>query len=229
MKKIKYPFYSRILLNQDIQAFKNLSKTEKKNNFLNGLFVHFLIIVFFVWLIAIILLGKFNSNFITNKTASIVFRVFCYILAFPIAIIVTFVHIGLLRRFIPPTTPKRITAELIVKVTKPLRNYYSVSESDYITTKCYDCTNELFVGKDVILFFKDGKLRIVNDFYHSIKDLGCVELVEEEFSVSNKTADGRVMTTVETKDFFIKLGYRARTFIKKYYSENCAGETEHNV
>lgn len=217
MKKIKYCYHYKIQNIENKLRFKSLSKIEKRNRIINKLFTAFIIAVFFFWVVAFAFLASKNNIFISNKNLSITISVMCWILLFPGSIAITAAHLLLFKNIIPPVTQGKITSEMIIKITKPLRNYYEVPEKNYIVTKCYKSSNELLSDKDLLLFFVDGKLRITNNLYQSKKDLGCLEFSKEETSVKNIIDGKLVKTMIKCDGFYLELGYRARTYIYKYW------------
>ncbi len=60
------------------------------------------------------------------------------------------------------------------------------------------------INKDMILFFIDGKLRITNNFYRSIKYFGCYELDEKVTNVKN-IVDHKIKTIIKCGDISLKL------------------------
>ncbi len=216
MKKIKYPFYSRILNSEYKLRFKSLSKIEKRNYRINQFFTALFFFVFFFWTIVFLVFAKINNMFITNKTLSTIVSVFCVILFIPVSGFITWLHYLVFKKFIRPGTIGELTNDLIIKITQPLREYYHVPDDNFIVTKCYNSSDKFMINKDVILFFVDGKLRITNNFNRSIKDFGCYELDEKDTSVKN-IVDIKVKTFIKCGDISLELGYKAKTYIDKYW------------
>ncbi len=216
MKKIKYPVYTRILNSECKLRFKSLSKIEKRNYRINKFFTVLFFFVFFFWTIVFLVFAKVNNNFITNKILSTIVSVFCVILFIPVSSFITWLHYLLFKRIIKPFAIGELTNDLIIRITQPLREYYLVPNDNFIVTKCYNSSDKFMINKDVLLFFADGKLRITNNFYRSIKDFGCYELDEKDTSVKN-IVDNKVKTIIKCDDISFELGYKAKTYINKYW------------
>jgi len=117
-----------------------------------------------------------------------------------------------LERYYPPQSLETISRETISEVNIKLLKYYNVPE-DYLVTKCYDCSNQLLIDKDVLLFFHNGKLRIVNDFTSTIKDFGCYEFGLDELDMSYGKKEDIVTTEIKAEKSYLSLGKRAKPYI----------------
>ncbi len=231
MKKFHYPFYYKISFNEKKQYFNNLSKVGKKNHIINSFLKYLLIFVLIFWLIVFFLLAKYNFLFISNKILSQIVTVICWIAFIPAPIAITIFHYSFLKRFIHPVSIRRLEKEIIAQITIPLRKYYKVPKDDYVVTKCYNSTNKEMINQDVLLFFNENKLRITNNFYYSIRDFGCIEFTNTEVTVYNKPKDNKkgVKTIIQSEHFQLELGYRARTFIMKHWSNINTSDIKNQV
>jgi hypothetical protein len=117
-----------------------------------------------------------------------------------------------LERYYPSQSLDTISRETISEVNTKLLKYYNVPEH-YLVTKCYDRSNQLLIDKDVLLFFHNGKLRIVNDFTSTIKDFGCYEFGLDEFDMSFGKKEDIVTTEIKAEKFYLSLGKRAKPYL----------------
>ena len=143
----------------------------------------------------ILLLNLVND--IKNGFA-IILSIIIYILFFVIPIAVIILFVGIIDKF--PYTLPRLKKEYLLKINKPFFNYYQIS-NDCVITKCYSCSDERFVNKDVIVYLYNGNIRITNNFYWNKYDIGCYEI--EEY-----------------KDFKIILGRRALAYIRQHVKKS---------
>lgn len=215
MEKYKYPFYNRIVKNRERERFKQLDKISKRNLRINKFISYAFSILYFLLVGALIVLtvsivrlldGLWLDLFIAIMIAMIII----------LPIIILIVIYQCLHKKFPLVTYKDLTVESIRKITKPLVEYYKIP-SNYVITKCYSCTDVDVENKDVIIFVYDGKLRIVNDLFHSLKDFGCYEFDYKELTYFNNVDNGIVKTIIKTADCEFILGYKAKTFIKNAF------------
>ena len=113
--------------------------------------------------------------------------------------------------------------EILSKACAPLREYYGIEEP-YIVTKCFDSTEKNFKDHDVCIFVAYNELRIAGDltnrcFLYGDRDLGCYAFERDEISLSRKDHDGHFALELKAGDTVFLLGYRARSFIKKNFTE----------
>lgn len=214
MKYFKYPFYTKILNNENRERFKNLDKEAQKNNRKNKTISIGLILLYFIIFTSIIALIKCLLDLIDNKLLEtfMMIGMIIALLIIPI-VIIAFIY-KLIKRFISPSTVGELTLKNIQEATKPLRRYYKVNAT-CIITKCYKCSNEAFNNKDVIIFLYKNRIRITLDFNHTLKDFGCYEFTCEEIE-SSYVRDGNLIKTlvkVEKDEFY--LGKKAKSFINR--------------
>lgn len=215
MKKYKYPFYNRITQNKERERFKQLDKINKRNLRINRFIGYSFLILYFL-LVGTLITLTISVKKILNGVWSGLFIALMFIIIIVLPVVVVIVVYQCIYKKVPSVTYKNLTAELIRKITKPLVEYYKIS-SNYFVTKCYSCSEVGIENKDVIVFVYDGKLRIVNDFFHSIKDFGCYEFDYKDFTYFNIVDNGIVKTIIKTTDCEFVLGYKAKTFIKKNF------------
>ncbi len=218
MKFLKYPFYNRILKNENKIRFKNLDKRARMNARKNKIIAYVFVTLYFILIASFILLIKYLINIIENQVLETLMMIGMVLatIAVPIAVIVLIYN--LISKYISPSTIADLTLKNIQDITLPLKKYYKVSVHS-IVTKCYKSSNESFNNKDVMVFLYDGKIRIVLDFNHTIKDFGCYEFELNEFSISYVEDDGILKTLLKTGDVEFSLGRRAMPFIRKCYFE----------
>ena len=115
--------------------------------------------------------------------------------------------------------------EISAKACDHIVEFYGLREPS-ITTKCYDSTDAKFKNKDIVIFERDGEIRIIRNFFGSIKlsenDFGCYAFKNGEFSVSYTEYKGKRAATLELDETKFILAARAKPFIEKLakYEEN---------
>lgn len=225
MKYIKYPFYNSILRNESKLRFKNLDKEARMNVRKNRIIAYVLITLYFIFVVSFIFIIKYLIKIIENRiyeTLMMIGMVLATMIV-PIAIIVLIYK--LISKYISPTTIGELTLQNIQDITKPLRKYYKIYGPS-IVTKCYKCSNESFTNKDVIIFFHNGKIRIVLDINHTIKDFGCYEIGLNEMKTSYVEEEGKIKTLLNAENIEFYLGKRAKVFIRKCFTSSrcpCCG------
>lgn len=215
MKKYKYPFYNRIVKNIKRERLKRLDKINKRNLRINKFIGYAFSILYFLLVGALITLTVRKSKLLDGVWAGL-FVAFMGVMIIILPVVVLIVVYQCIYKKIPSVTYKDLTVESIRNITKTLVEYYKVS-SNYVITKCYSCTEVDIENKDVIVFVYDGKLRIVNDLFHSLKDFGCYEFDYKDFTCFNIVDNGIVKTIIKTDDCEFILGYKAKTFIRKAF------------
>lgn len=215
MKKYKYPFYNRIVKNREKERFKQLDKINKRNLRINKFISYAFLILYFLLIGALIVLTVRIIRLLEGVWSGL-FIAFMVVMIIILPVVVLMVVYQCLYKKIPSVTYKDLTVESIRKITKPLVKYYKIS-SNYVITKCYSCTDVDVENKDVIVFVYEGKLRIVNDLFHSLKDFGCYEFDYKDLTCFNIVDNGIVKTIIKTADCELILGYKAKTFIKKAF------------
>lgn len=215
MKKYKYPFYNRIVKNREKERFKQLDKINKRNLRINKFISYAFLILYFLLIGALIVLTVRIIRLLEGVWSGL-FIAFMVVMIIILPVVVLMFVYQCLYKKIPSVTYKDLTVESIRKITKPLVKYYKIS-SNYVITKCYSCTDVDVENKDVIVFVYEGKLRIVNDLFHSLKDFGCYEFDYKDLTYFNIVDNGIVKTIIKTADCELILGYKAKTFIKKAF------------
>ena len=91
-----------------------------------------------------------------------------------------------------------------------------------IITKCYDSTDAKFKNKDIIIFERDGEIRIMRNLLGSIRsienDIGCYAFRNGEFSLSYAEYKGKTAAILDLGDVKFTLAARAKPFIEKLSS-----------
>lgn len=121
----------------------------------------------------------------------------------------------------------KVRSNLFSEGCQHLRDYYKLT-SPYILTKCYECSDERFINHDVCIFVVNDELRITSDkikgFFHGERDLGCYAFSREEIKMKRRdfgkllAVELRVNDSVDDDVVFL-LGYRAKGFIERNFSE----------
>lgn len=217
LKRFQYKNYSKIVNLEAKERFKQLPKIAKRNQRINNFISLLLLGGVFFWLITLLVVAITAKSWIANQSLAQFIEIVSYILLFPFPIAITVLNYHLLKRFFRPVEPTKLTTELICRIAEPLRIYYKVPEKDYMVTKCTCSTLESMIDKDLLLFIADGKLRITNDLFHSKYDFGCLEFEKEEVTVKYVTDNGKIRTLIQSKDFILYLGKRAKPFICKQW------------
>ena len=217
MKKYKYPFYNRISKNRKKETIKQLDKVGKRNLRINKFINFALAILYFLLVGSLIVLTEWGRKFLNGVWLGL-FKAFMIIMIIILPFLVLLVVYKGIYKKIPSVTYKDLTKEAIGIITKPLFEYYNIS-SDYIVTKCYSSTETCIENKDVIVFAHDGKLRIVNDLFHSINDFGCYEFEYNDLTYYHMDDNGIIKTIIKTTDSEFILGYKAKAFIKRTFEK----------
>lgn len=193
---------------------KEFTKNERKNYKWNKILSRLCIILFFVEFVTIIILAKNMNTLIQNSTVANTISVILYILLFPIPIGLTIFGLYIVGRFFQVHLLPEVKNDMIQKVINQRMKFYGLTKN-YIVTKCYQSSNEVLNNKDVLICCCNNKIKLTNDFYHSVFDFGCYEFDLYEVTYLNIKEDGLIKTKLSIKDMTFILGYRAKTFIEK--------------
>ncbi|MGM9858723.1 MAG: CPCC family cysteine-rich protein [Bacilli bacterium] len=217
MKYIKYPFYDSIIKKESKFRFKNLDKEARRNVRINNIFTCFIITLYVILVVSFILLIKYLLRIIENKLFETLMMIGMVLATIVVPVVIIVLAIKLIGKYIPSSAIGELSLQNIQDITKPLKKYYRVSGPS-IVTKCYNCTNESFTNKDVIIFLYNGKIRIVLDFNHTIKDFGCYEIEHKEMTTSYVVEEGKIKTLLKTENIEFYLGKKAKAFIRKCFA-----------
>lgn len=219
MRRFKYPFSKHIdkkLLRKRIDLLDNSARQRYIANRRFRLIFGALFWILFVFFLGIMIVLEQNIEPVIGKTLYTILVIFVSLIL-P-ALLLLFPYRKLEKNY-PPQSLETFPKDIIAKINIKLLKYYKIPEN-YIVTKCYDCSNQLLVDKDVLLFFHKDKLRIVNDFTSTIKDFGCYEFGLDEFDLSYGKKEDIVTTEIKTEKFHLSLGKRAKPFIKNKGENN---------
>ena len=112
--------------------------------------------------------------------------------------------------------------EIFSKACVNLRNYYKLQEP-YIITKCFDATDKKFKNHDVCIFVVRDELRITSNlirgFLHGERDLGCYAFKQNEITLSKQQNGKYLIAERKADNNVFLLGYRAKGFIEKNFTE----------
>ena len=189
---------------------------EKRNYKINKFLSKFVFCWFFALCIGLGVTLKFLRGMIINEIFTVIFIVLSLMLYLPITICLSFIPYHYISKLFQYGELPKVINEMIVETTTPIRKYYKLT-NNYLVTKCFYTSKEEITNKDVILFVYDNKLRITNDFYHSIKDFGCYEFSFDEIKVYNKVNGNFVYSVIEADNIVFHLGKTARNFIFKNF------------
>lgn len=225
MKYIKYPFYNSIIKKESKLRFKNLDKEARRNVRINKIFTCFIITLYVILVVSFILLIKYLLKIIENQIFETLMMIVMVLATIVVPFVVIALAIKLIGKFIFPSTLGELTLQNIQDITSPLKKYYKLYGPS-IVTKCYKCSNESFTNKDVIIFFHKGRIRIVLDINHTIRDFGCYEFELGEMKTSYIKEEGKVKTLLSDGEFEFYLGKKADAFIRKCFTSSrcpCCG------
>ncbi len=222
MRRFKYPFLKWINKKLLRKRINLLDEVERQKYISNRRFRWIFVFLFWVsvgFFLGIMIFLEPKIEPVIGKTLYAILVIFVSLIL-P-ALLLYFPYHKLERNY-PSQSLETISRETISEVNTKLLKYYNVPE-DYLVTKCYDCLNQLLIDKDVLLFFHNGKLRIVNDFTSTIKDFGCYEFELNEFDMSYGKKEDIITTEIKAEKFFLSLGKRAKPFIScgGLSSEDC--------
>ena len=172
------------------------------------------VVLFFVLLTAILILAKSMRNLIDNKILASVLSVITYILLIPLPAVVSIGLVSLVYNKIPEVQLPPVTSEMIASANQNKIGFYNLSD-DFIITKCYDSSQADVVNRDVIISYVCGKIKITNDFYHSISDFGCYEYDLNEIEPKNIKDGNLIKTEINSFGRRFVFGHQAKTFIEK--------------
>ena len=214
MRRFKYPFLKRINKKLLRKRINLLDKDERQKYISNRRFRWIFGSLF--WVLFSFFLGM--MIFLEPKIEPVIGKTWYTILVIFVSLILPALLLYFpyhkIEKYYPSQSLDTISRETISEVNTKLLIYYHVPEN-YLVTKCYDCSNNILIDKDIMLFFHSGKLRIVNDFTSTIKDFGCYEFGLDEFDMSYGNKEDIVTTEIKAKKFNLSLGKRAKPFISK--------------
>ncbi|PKK95302.1 MAG: hypothetical protein CVV60_01930 [Tenericutes bacterium HGW-Tenericutes-5] len=212
MRRFKYPFSKHIdkkLLRKRIDLLDNSARQRYIANRRFRQIFGTLFWILFVFFLGIMIFLEQNIEPVIGKTLYTILVIFVSLIL-P-ALLLSYPYRKLEKHY-PPQSLEIIPKDIIAIINIKLLKYYKIPEN-YIVTKCYDSSNQLLVDKDVLLFFHNDKLRIVNDFTSTIKDFGCYEFRLNEYTLSYGKNEDIITTEIETEKFYLSLGKRAKPFI----------------
>lgn len=216
MKFIKYKFDNKTARKMISLRVNNYNSKDKRNYRICSFMKKFCVILFFIIAITYGISMNLLTPLITNNVIKTIIIVFIVILFFPICGLLSVAPYALVSKLFPHGELPKITNEMINMATKELKENYKIT-NNYHCTKCFYSSNKKIINKDVLIFIYEDKIRIVNDFFHSIKDFGCYEMSHEEIKVYNEVDGKFVYTVIESKDVIFHFGKTTRNFINKNF------------
>lgn len=196
------------------ERINELEKKDRTNHKISSVLIKITFLITIAEAVLIIYFAKNMNAFINNEVVAIIISTILWLLLIPLLLFTLVGLISLINHFFPEAPLDRIKGEAYLKVNSNKFKYYRLNDN-YIITKCYYSNHLEFIDHDVIVCFINNKIKIANDLYHSIDDLGCYEFDINEIRYFNIKEDDLVKTKiVDNNDVFI-LGYRTRTFINK--------------
>lgn len=229
MRYFKYKNENKNIQNALKEQYLSLTKDEKRTVRQEKSWRTFSTIVSFGLIFILIGLGVYLLLLIP-KPSAIGWQIAYYIGMVPLGLVMLVICSGLTYVITLPLWNKVkkynlpvIKKEILAKSCVHLRKYYQLNEP-YILTKCYKSSDERFTNHDVCIFVVGDELRIttdlINGFLHGDRDLGCYAFVKEEICISKKCQDNLLIAELSTKDVTFLLGYRAKSFIEKIFSDS---------
>lgn len=212
MRRFKYPFSKHIgkkLLRKRIDLLDNSARQRYIANRRFRLIFGALFWILFAFFLGIMIVLEQKIEPVIGKTLYTILVIFVSLIL-P-ALLLSYPYRKLEKNY-PLQSLGTIPRDIITINNIKLLKYYKIPEN-YIVTKCYDSSNRLLVDKDVLLFFHNDKLRIVNDFTSTIKDFGCYEFKLNEFTLSYGKKEDIITTEIKTEKFYLSLGKKAKPYI----------------
>lgn len=219
MKFFKYPFYLNIVNRRSKIKNSNSSKQDRRNARINDIFSSICIIILLSLFACFAYLTIFVGKSIDHPFLKVLAILGMIIVTIFVPLLITACIVFLLEKILPSYKIAKFDSKDIGKVTEPLKKYYKVNEQN-VVTKCYECSNKKFANKDVMMFTYQGKIRIILDFNHTIKDYGCYELKLDEIKFAKKNDDGIIKVELQCKKVSFVFGERALIFLKNVSEEN---------
>lgn len=111
------------------------------------------------------------------------------------------------------------------KACEELAQYYGLQEPS-IVTKCYACSDNRFKKKDIIIFERDGEVRIIKNIFGTLnineRDIGCYAFKKGEFSLCHAEYKGKRSAELTEGEVSFTLAARAKPFAERLlaYEEN---------
>ena len=214
MRRFKYLFTKRInkkLLNKRVNLLDDEASHKYKANMLIS--KTFAMLYFTLMAIFIVTMIIFEQK-IKGVIGKPLFVTLVVIGSFILPTLILYYPYTRLERKFPYHPLGNITKEVIAQCNYSLFKFYKIPKN-YIITKCYDSSNDIFVNKDLILFFYKDRLRIVNDFTKTIKDFGCFEFRMNEIELFYEKRGKITATVIKSDKITLTLGKRAKPYIIK--------------
>lgn len=215
MNKIKKATYKEYL--------SSLSKDEKKKvkrlNIIikilifSGIITFFLLFGFLIYLITLIP----TSEKIFLQVLYGVGIVILGLLSLALSLIVSVITFEYLIEKVEYNVPKT-TKEIVSKACENIRKRYKLND-EYLLTKCFSSTNELFNNHDICIFRASDEIRItadiVNGFINDHCDLGCYAIKFKDINVYKDNFNDKRVTVIEFNKIKFIVGIRAYSYIVK--------------
>lgn len=214
MRRFKYPFTKFIKKKLLKKRIRLLDKSARQRYISNRLFISFIGVSYWVLLVLFFIGMIFLEKTIEPMFGIKLNTILNIFISLVMPLLILIYPYNKLEKKYPRQSLEPIPRELISTVNIKLLKYYKIPEN-YLITKCYDCSNPQLIDKDVLLFFHNEKLRMVNDFTSTIKDFGCYEMDLNELDLSYGTNDCIITTEIRLRKFSCSLGKRAKSFISR--------------
>lgn len=224
MKYFKYKWIKKIPRLADKQLLASLKKDVerkiKRNRFIIkiigilGVFLFCILMSIFIYFITLIPTPKLII-------LKVLYGILLVILAF-ISLILSFLIIGYPTSFLLSKfnyNLPQMKKEHIAKACEGIRAYYGLKD-DYIITKCFTSTNEIFNNHDICIFRVEDEIRIttdiVNGFINAKCDLGCYAIKIDELKLTKKDYNNKRVSVIEFNDTRFIVGIKAYSYIRKF-------------
>lgn len=188
---------------------------QKRQYRIKTTFEWFCVALFFIVFAAVLSLAQNMRKIISNDVWSKILNVVAWVLLIPFPVAVAAGVASLVNKVIPEVRLPSVTNEMIAAANKNKFKFYDLSD-DYVITKCYCSGHGEMVNRDVLIVYSEGKIKITNDFYHSIFDFGCYECDIDEMKLKNVKDGNLVKTEINVGAENFIFGYQTKTFIDRY-------------
>lgn len=214
MRKFKYLF-SKKIYNRLLKKRIRLLEDDARNRYIkHSQFYKVLRLLYWMMMVLFLVVMIFLQQKIEAVAGNFFFAILVIFVSFFLPGLILLYLFNKLKNRYPHQSLGYIPRDIIMQCNLNLTRFYKIPEN-FIVTKCYDSSNQLFIDKDLILFFYKDRLRIVNDFTTTIKDFGCYEFKINEIELVTGQKDNLVTTEFISKKLTLSLGKRAKTFMLK--------------
>ena len=177
-----------------------------------------------IFILFFLILGVFTGLIrLIPKCENDILNIFCNIgifLLMVVSIVFSAVVCGLLFNKLHSKYDVKLppsNREIIALACGDIRKYYGLSD-EYLLTKCYSSSNELFNNHDVCIFRFDDELRITSDVVNGYlydKNIGCYSVKFSELKLYKDNYNDKRVCVIEFDDLKFIVGIRTYSYIIK--------------